>query len=111
MLPSQSHHVSVCICTFKRPVLLRQLLERLQDQRTDGSFAYSVVIADNDPAQSAKQLVAEFSSTSSLQVNYCFESRPNIALARNKALEHADGDFIAFIDDDEYPVGDLARGT
>jgi succinoglycan biosynthesis protein ExoM len=34
---------------------------------------------------------------------YCVEPQQNIALARNKALEHARGDLIAFIDDDEIP--------
>ncbi len=106
MAASQSHHISVCICTFKRPALLRQLLELLQKQRTDRLFTYSVVVADNDPAQSAQQLVAELSSTSSVGVTYCSESQQNIALARNKALQYADGDFIAFIDDDEFPVED-----
>jgi succinoglycan biosynthesis protein ExoM len=103
---SQTHHISVCICTFKRPALLRQLLERLRNQRTDGLFTYSAVVADNDPAQSAQQLVAELSSTSPVQVKYCSELQPNIALARNKALQHAEGDFIAFIDDDEFPTED-----
>jgi glycosyltransferase involved in cell wall biosynthesis len=65
-----------------------------------------VVVADNDPEQSARSVVAAFSSASSLQVTYCFESQQNIALARNKALQHAHGDFIAFIDDDEYPKND-----
>jgi len=81
-------------------------LELLQKQRTDRLFTYSVVVADNDPAQSAQQLVAELSSTSSVGVTYCSESQQNIALARNKALQYADGDFIAFIDDDEFPVED-----
>jgi succinoglycan biosynthesis protein ExoM len=103
---SQTHHISVCICTFKRPKLLRQLLERLGSQRTDGLFAYSVVVADNDPAQSARQVVATLSPMSAVHVTYCCESQQNIALARNKALEHAEGDFIAFIDDDEFPVDD-----
>jgi glycosyltransferase involved in cell wall biosynthesis len=81
-------------------------LELLQKQRTDRLFTYSVVVADNDPAQSAQQLVAELSSTSSVGVTYCSESQQNIALARNKTLQYADGDFIAFIDDDEFPVED-----
>jgi len=32
------------------------------------------------------------------------EQQQNIALTRNKAIENADGDFIAFIDDDEFPT-------
>jgi glycosyltransferase involved in cell wall biosynthesis len=31
------------------------------------------------------------------------EPRQNIALARNKVVENADGDYLAFIDDDEFP--------
>ncbi len=105
----RTQHIAVCICTFKRPRLLTLLLERLGNQRTDGLFTYSAVVADNDPAQSARQTVAAFSSASHMQVTYCFESQPNIALARNKALQHAEGDFIAFIDDDEYPEDDWLR--
>jgi glycosyltransferase involved in cell wall biosynthesis len=85
---------------------LRQLLERLENQRTDGLFTYSVVVADNDSEQSGRQMVTAFSSASQLHVTYCCEPEQNIALARNKALAHAEGDFIAFIDDDEFPVAD-----
>ena len=102
----QNRHISVCICTFKRPQLLTQLLDRLDDQRTDGLFAYSVVVADNDPEQSAREVVKALSSTSHVRVTYCSEPQQNIALARNKVLQHAEGDFIAFIDDDEYPQDD-----
>jgi glycosyltransferase involved in cell wall biosynthesis len=102
----ETKHISVCVCTFQRPILLRQLLAALVGQRTDGLFTYSVVIADNDPAQSAAHTVKEFTDANSLEVVYCAEPRRNIALARNKTLEHARGDFIAFIDDDEFPAKD-----
>jgi succinoglycan biosynthesis protein ExoM len=102
----EAHHISVCICTFKRVKLLRALLDRLDCQRTDGQFTYSVVVADNDSQRSAQQVVEELSSASNMSVIYCFEPEQNIALARNKALQHAQGDFIAFIDDDEFPSDD-----
>ncbi len=105
----KAHHISVCVCTFKRPELLRLLLDSLNNQQTDGMFSYSVVVADNDPAESARQVVAAFSSTSHLAVTYCVEPQQNIALVRNRALQHADGDFIAFIDDDEYPGDNWLR--
>ena len=34
-------------------------------------------------------------------IHYCVESRQNIALARNRALSEASGEWILFIDDDE----------
>ncbi len=83
-----------------------KLLKGLEQQRTEELFTYSVVVTDNDPAQSAREFVKGFSSSSNLKLNYTFEPHPNIALARNKALANAEGDFIAFIDDDEYPESD-----
>jgi succinoglycan biosynthesis protein ExoM len=96
-------HISVCVCTFKRPDLLNRLLEELAGQCTDGMFNFSVVVSDNDRDQSARQLVVEFAARSHIPVTYCVESQQNIALARNKALANAKGNFVAFIDDDEYP--------
>jgi succinoglycan biosynthesis protein ExoM len=99
-------HISVCICTFKRGAMLHGLLHALERQRADGLFTYGVVVADNDVAQSAAPIVGRFAETSALPVAYCVEAEPNIARARNLALAHASGDFVAFIDDDEFPVVD-----
>ena len=99
-------HVTVCICTFKRPEMLGCLLEALEHQQTGDAFTFSVVVADNDSGLSAMQVVDQFSRRSALRVTYCVEPRQNIALARNQALVHAVGEFIAFIDDDELPAPD-----
>lgn len=99
-------HITVCICTFKRPNLLKILLEALTCQNTHGLFTYSLVVADNDRFESAKRVVLEFAGISSIPVTYCVEAQQNIALARNRALSNTKGEFIAFIDDDECPVPD-----
>jgi succinoglycan biosynthesis protein ExoM len=99
-------HITVCICTFRRPGMLGRLLTELEGQRTDGQFTYSVVVADNDSNQSARPVVTDFAGRSRHQITYATESRQNIALARNKTLEHAVGDYVAFIDDDEFPASD-----
>ena len=100
-LDNQRPHISVCVCTYKRPALLRRSLETVCAQRTDGLFNYSVVVADNDAAESGRAIVAEIATHSQVSINYCVESRQNIARARNKAVENATGNFVAFIDDDE----------
>jgi succinoglycan biosynthesis protein ExoM len=102
-------HISVCVCTYKRPECLKRLLEGLDRQDTGRLFTYSIVVADNDALQSAKGLVAEWRSGSGIDLVYCSETQQNIALARNKALENATGDYIAFIDDDEFPEPDWLR--
>jgi len=98
--------ISVCICTFKRPGLLVNLLGHLVSQRTDNLFTYDVVIADNDPARSAEDAVARFAASSPLRVAYCAEPEQNIALARNRSVANADGQLVAFIDDDEEPISE-----
>ena len=99
-------HICICVCSFKRPHLLKSTLENLRDLTTAGLFEYSIVVADNDRAQSARFTVDEFARTTRLGVVYCVEPEQNISLARNKALEFARGDFIAWIDDDEFPQPD-----
>ena len=97
-------HISVCICTYQRPEMLQRLLRALEPQLTGGLFTFSVVVADNDRAGSARVGVESFSRSSSLGVTYCSQPERNIALTRNAAIAHATGDLIAFIDDDEFPV-------
>ena len=105
-MPDKKPHVTVCICTLRRPALLRRLLESLERQRTDRRFGYSVVVTDNDPECSARSVVERFSGQTGPRPLYSSEPRLNIALARNEALRHATGEFIAFIDDDEFPDPD-----
>lgn len=99
-------HVTVCICTYKRPHLLQQLLGALGAQETGGRFSYGLVVADNDDLESARDIVDGFAAAASIPVRYCVEPRRNIALARNQSLRNAEGDFIAMIDDDEEPPPD-----
>jgi len=101
---SEVKHISVCICTYKRPSFLTRLLNELRDQDTEGLFAYSVVVVDNDASQSAKGVVTDFAATSRVPTKYFVEPQQNIPSARNKAIDNACGDFIAFIDDDEFPT-------
>ena len=103
-MSTNTQHISVCICTYKRPHLLRRLLKELACQDTGGLFTYSIVVVDNDQLRSAETVVSECSADATVSVEYQIEARQNIALARNKAIQHAHGDYVAFIDDDEFPT-------
>lgn len=83
-------HVAICICTYKRPDMLRRLLSCLPDA--------PVIVVDNDAVRSAEAVCADFN------VTYACEPRRGISHARNTALRMAHGaGLIACIDDDEYP--------
>jgi succinoglycan biosynthesis protein ExoM len=96
-------HICVCICTYKRAEMLAHLIQRLEVQHTDGRFVYSAVVVDNDAALSAQPVVEALSETCSFPIRYFSEPERNIALARNRSVQAAKADFVAFIDDDEFP--------
>jgi succinoglycan biosynthesis protein ExoM len=102
---SEKPHISVCICTYNRPHFLKRLLLELTRQETGGGlFTYSAVVADNDAGESAKATVEEIRTTTLMSVKYCVEPQRGIAPTRNRVIADADGDYVAFIDDDEFPV-------
>ena len=94
-------HITICICTFRRPDLLRRLLGSIQQQQTDGRFTYSIVIVDNDSRGTARDVVRRFSASSPVPIAYVIEAEQNIAVARNTSIARSQGDYLAFIDDDE----------
>ncbi|MCB1097953.1 MAG: glycosyltransferase family 2 protein [Verrucomicrobiae bacterium] len=96
-------HITVCVCTYKRPSLLGDLISNLVIQETSSRFTYDIVVVDNDAGQSARETVANLCDSHAVQMRYAVEPEQNIARARNLAMSLCSGDFVAFIDDDEIP--------
>lgn len=93
--------ISVCIATYNREKLLKKLLDSLINQKSDGSFEFEIVIADNNPEGSARSVVEEFIKKSKISIRYFIQPVKNISLTRNVCIQNAAGDYLAFIDDDE----------
>ena len=93
--------VSVCVCTFRRPALLKQLLQSLAEQTFPISRLECVVV-DNDEAGSAQETVTRFGREHpELTIRYAHELTPGVSHARNRAVAQARAERIAFVDDDE----------
>lgn len=96
-------HITVCVCTFKRARMLERLLQKLSPQQTGGKFSFDIAICDNDAAGSGKAVADSLASSLTVPVRSVIQPIKNIAIARNTTLSLATGDYIAFIDDDEFP--------
>lgn len=104
MIDHQLIHVSVVVCTFMRNQLLKNCLENLISQ--DTSFNVEIIVVDNDALGSACNVVEALINPARLNnvnLKYCIEPIQNISIARNRGVHFCIGEFIAFIDDDEYP--------
>lgn len=94
--------ISCCINTYKRPELLKKLLKSINEQSVDKDISIEIIVVDNDSSQAGRIIFEEFSSISKFPIKYFVQPLKNISITRNKAISEASGDYIFFIDDDEY---------
>lgn len=92
--------IDVCIATYKRPILLSNLLTSIARQTLDG-IRLRIIVIDNDQEQSAHSVVKAFKGRNKIELIYDVEPQKNIALARNRALQHVTAEYLVFVDDDE----------
>lgn len=93
--------ISVCLCTFRRPDKLAAVLDDLLAQQTSRVSLLEVIVVDNDAQGSAEATVKAAAERADFPVHYLIEPKQNIALARNRSVEAAAGDWLAILDDDE----------
>jgi glycosyltransferase involved in cell wall biosynthesis len=98
----QAPLVSFIIPTYQRPQLLYDTVMNLRQLAPCPVVDTEVIVVDNDPQRSAwpafGQLRAACPPTMSLR--YVHETRQGVSYARNRGIEEARGDFLAFLDDD-----------
>lgn len=103
--------VIVCIPTFKRPRMLRRLLDALAVLDTGADVR--VLVADNDAEGHAGFDLCRTLSSYRWPLSAVIAPQRGIAQVRNALIEQAlksDARFIAMIDDDEWPHRDwIAR--
>lgn len=95
-----ARRVDVCVCTFRRPSVVR-LLASLAAQDLPANMTMQVIVADNDDAPTAREIVAKAFAELKLDGVYLHAPARNISVARNACLNAATAPLIAFIDDDE----------
>lgn len=99
--------VILCVPTFKRPVMLRRLLDAVAALKTDA--ALRVLVADNDAESHAGFDLCNAMSDYRWPLTAVIAHKRGIAQVRNTLIENAlatDATFIAMIDDDEWPAAD-----
>lgn len=92
-------HIDICVCTFRRQHLAATL-RSLANLKVPETTQIRILVADNDNVPSALPLVSQFEKLA-MPIEYIHAPERNISVARNACLDHATGDLIAWIDDDE----------
>ncbi|MDB5440130.1 MAG: glycosyltransferase family 2 protein [Caulobacteraceae bacterium] len=101
--------ISIIIPTQRRPGGLSVAARSAFAQIGVDPARLELVIVDNDAVPSAESLVGSLAAEAPFPVRYVHEARAGVANARNAAMSAAQGELIAFLDDDEEaPTGWLA---
>ena len=97
--------VDVGVCTFKREHVV-ETLASLGAQQLPPDVRMRVIVADNEPAPNAEPRVRAAAEAHGLDLAYVHAPAHNISLARNAVLDALQGDWLAFIDDDQIAAPD-----
>jgi succinoglycan biosynthesis protein ExoM len=76
-------------------------LRSLAEQDAPSDLPFRVIVADNDEAPSARQLVEDAGRRFNLDLLYLHAPARNISTARNACLDAVTAPLVAFVDDDE----------
>lgn len=95
--------ITVAVCTYNRAELLAQVLPAVLAQ---SRLPDELLVVDNASTDHTPAVVAQARRLAAIPVRYVQEPSPGIAHARNRALREAQGQYVAFIDDDAMPQSD-----
>ncbi len=92
--------MTVIIATRNRAGNLRQTLETLAGQETNGAFTYEILVIDNGSTDETRQVVEGLQPTFPVLLHYVYEGRAGKPWALNTGMRVARGAIFAFTDDD-----------
>lgn len=101
----QRPFISVVLPTFNRANWLADALRSLTQQQTANKFEFEIVVCDNASTDNTAEVVASIAESSRIPIRYCFQSKAGDAPTRNRALQVATGEWLAFFDDDQVAPG------
>lgn len=95
--------ISILMLTYNRENLVSRAIESILRQ-TYSNFEF--IIVDNGSTDKSGQIADEYAKQDS-RIRVIHRSKGTISAGRNTALDAAQGDYIAFIDDDDWAEPDF----
>lgn len=90
--------VSVITPTYNCADFIAETIESVQKQTYS---KWEMIIVDDKSTDNTKEIVERYAKNDSRIKYYCLECNSGAAVARTKAMQIADGEYMAFIDSDD----------
>jgi GT2 family glycosyltransferase len=95
--------MSIIVATHNRCESVRMFLSNLKNLCLPGALECEVLMVDNNSTDATKQVVTDYAVSRNPAVRYLFEQRQGKSSALNTGIREAEGDILAFTDDDCVP--------
>lgn len=92
-----SGKVSVIIPTFNREKFITKAIDSVMDQTYQD---FEIVVLDDGSTDNTRDILKRYDD----RVRYFYQENRGIASARNEAIKRSTGEYIAFLDSDDYWV-------
>jgi glycosyltransferase involved in cell wall biosynthesis len=92
--------ISVIICTYNRFESLRRMLKSFTEIVNPEAFSWELIVVDNNSKDKTQIILEQYKKHSKVNLQYVFEEKQGLSRARNRGIQHAKGNIIAFTDDD-----------
>jgi glycosyltransferase involved in cell wall biosynthesis len=92
--------ISLVICTYNRSAYLRQTLDSVLTLRSGESLEWEVVVVDNNSADDTAAVIEAYAQGRLSRLRGFFEKKQGLSNARNRGIQEARGEIVAFLDDD-----------
>jgi glycosyltransferase involved in cell wall biosynthesis len=92
--------ITVILCTLNRCQSLAKTLESLTASALPDSVKWEVLVVDNNSTDHTREVVEDFCGRYPDLLRYVFEPQPGKSFALNTGVREAQGDVLAFLDDD-----------
>jgi glucosyl-dolichyl phosphate glucuronosyltransferase len=92
--------ITVILCTFNRCVSLQKALDSAAAQVLPESVQWEVLVVDNNSSDQTRKIAEDYCRRYSGRFRYIFEPQQGKSHALNRGIREAQGDVVAFMDDD-----------
>jgi glycosyltransferase involved in cell wall biosynthesis len=100
VFPIENMKITVILCTFNRCLSLARTLESVAASVLPESVACEILVVDNNSTDSTREVVEGFMRSRPGVFRYLFEAHQGKSFALNAGVRGAQGDVLAFLDDD-----------
>src|SRR5215831_10495997 len=94
--------ITVAIPTYNGAMRLPEVFRQLQRQQQTEAITWEILVVDNNSNDRTQEVIAKF-QTIMPHLRWCREFMQGAGFARRRAFREAQGELVAFLDDDTIP--------